>query len=186
MLSDGVFAIAATLLVLELKIPESADHLPIAAALLHVIPSLLAYALSFFVIALFWSAYHRAMSLISEVDRPIVYLNLVLLFLISLQPFPTALLGRYGNTSLAVALYAIVMALTGATLRLIWARATSRPDLLQVDAKTPALRAARLRLSVVSIVFVLSVPIAYWHPAGAMACWGLVLVFSLVSRIRHR
>ena len=75
MLSDGVFAIAATLLVLELKIPESADHLPIAAALLHVIPSLLAYALSFFVIALFWSAYHRAMSLISEVDRPIVYLT---------------------------------------------------------------------------------------------------------------
>ena len=101
-LSDGVFAIAATLLVLELKIPEEGSAVPLARGLVHVAPSFLAYALSFFVIALFWSSYHRVMAMISEVDLPIIFLNVVLLFLISLQPFPTALLGRHGTDFLEI------------------------------------------------------------------------------------
>jgi uncharacterized membrane protein len=185
MLSDGVFAIAATLLVLELKIPEAGGQVPLAQALTHVVPSFLAYALSFFVIALFWSGYHRLMAIVSELDRSIVYLNVVFLFFISLQPFPTALLGRYGATFLAVALYATVMALTGAMLFLIWARAVRSPHLLRVDPKQHPVRGLGLRLAAVPLVFALSIPVAYWHPTAAMVSWVLVSVFTLVSRVRY-
>ena len=184
-LSDGVFSIAATLLVLELKLPEEGSAVPLAQGLVRVAPSFLAYALSFFVIALFWSSYHRVMAMISEVDRPIVTLNVVLLFLISLQPFPTALLGRYGRDFLAVALYAGVMALTGAALLLIWLRATRRTDLLRLDPREKSARALAFRLAVAPAVFALSIPLGWWHPSAAMASWVLILVLTLASRLRY-
>ena len=185
-LSDGVFAIAATLLVLELKIPEEGSAVPLARGLVHVVPSFLAYALSFFVIAFFWSSYHRVMAMISEVDRPIVMLNVVLLFLISLQPFPTALLGRYGTRFLAVALYAGVMALTGAALLLIWLWATRhRTDLLRLDPRENSARALAFRLAVSPAAFALSIPLAWWHPSAALLSWVLILVLTLASRLRY-
>ena len=153
---------------------------------MHVAPSFLAYALSFFVIALFWSSYHRVMAMISEVDWPIVTLNVVLLFLISLQPFPTALLGRYGLDFLAVGLYAGVMALTGTTLLLIWLRATRyRTDLLRLDPREKSARALAFRLAVAPAVFALSIPLAWWHPSAAMASWVLILALTLASRLRY-
>jgi uncharacterized membrane protein len=186
MLSDGVFAIAATLLVLELKIPEGESGIPLTTAMVHVMPSFLAYTLSFFTIALYWSAYHRAMSILREVDRAIIFINVVLLFLISLQPFPTALLGRYGPIFPVVALYATVMSLTGAMLWLIWRRGMRSPELLQVDGGQRSLRAVGFRLFITPIVFALSVPIAYWDPRAAMVSWVLILVFTLVARALYR
>jgi uncharacterized membrane protein len=185
MLSDGVFAIAATLLVLELKVPEAEGGVPLDQALLHVAPALGAYALSFFVIALFWTAYHRTLAMLHEIDRPILYLNVALLFLVSLQPFPTALFGRYSGEFLAVALYAAVMAATGAVLYLIWRRAMSRPELLRVDTKEASARAFALRLALTPAVFALSIPLAWWSPGAAIAAWVLVSLFTLASRMRY-
>lgn len=184
-LSDGVFAIAATLLVLELKVPEAESQVPLQEALLHVLPAFLAYGLSFFVIALFWSAYHRILAALHEVDRALVYLNIVLLFLISLQPFPTALLGRNMGEFVAVVLYAAVMALTGTVLLLMWRHALRRPALLRADPKTKSALALGVRLAVGPAVFALSIPLAWWSPWAAIASWALMTLFTLASRLRY-
>lgn len=184
-MSDGVFGIAATLLVLEVKIPETQGHAPLAQALLDVVPAFLAYGLSFFVIALFWSAYHRILAALHEVDRVLVYANIVLLFFISLQPFPTALLGRNMGEFLAVALYAVVMALTGVVLLLMWRHALRTPVLLRVDPGHKAARALGMRLTVSPVVFVASIPIAWWSTQAAMASWVAMSLFTLANRLRH-
>jgi uncharacterized membrane protein len=184
-MSDGVFGIAATLLVLEVKVPETDSHAPLREALLNVVPAFLAYGLSFFVIALFWSAYHRILAALHEVDRVLVYSNIVLLFFISLQPFPTALLGRNMGEFIAVALYAAVMALTGIVLLLMWRHALRRPALLRVDPGHQAARALGVRLAVSPAVFVASIPLAWWSTQAAMASWLLMSLYTLASRLRH-
>ena len=93
--SDAVFAIAITLLVLEIKVPHegSPDGLP--RALLHLWPSYLAFLTSFCTIGMMWINHHRLFTLIQTADETLIAINLVLLLLISWVPFPTAVLAAY-------------------------------------------------------------------------------------------
>src|SRR6266850_2199124 len=91
--SDGVFAIAATLLVLELRVPaESAD---LGAALTHLWPAYAAYLVSFLTIGIIWVNHHTLLEHCRRVDRRFLYLNLLLLIAVGIVPFPTALVGQY-------------------------------------------------------------------------------------------
>src|SRR5215470_9469621 len=89
--SDGVLSIAATLLVLELHVPESGDNL--GAALLAQWPSYAAYVVSFITIGIIWVNHHQLFALVRRVDRTLLFLNLALLMVVSVLPFPTAILG---------------------------------------------------------------------------------------------
>src|SRR6185436_2891881 len=108
-LSDGIYAIALTLLVLELRLPadlHSGGEADLGKALLHLLPKLFAWVLSFWVIALFWLAQQRLFRLCSHVDGKLVAGELVQLALISLFPFSNALLGEHGGRVLTSAVYA--------------------------------------------------------------------------------
>src|SRR5205085_2423787 len=85
--SDGVLAIAATLLVLELRVPEAGGDL--AAALASQWPSYVVYVVSFLTIGIIWVNHHSLLAHVRRVDRPLLFLNLWLLLTISLIPFPT-------------------------------------------------------------------------------------------------
>src|SRR5204862_3588165 len=91
--SDGVFAIAATLLVLELRVPENGHDLP--SELLHLWPAYAAYLVSFLTIGIIWVNHHTLLEHCRQVDRRFLYLNLALLIAVGIVPFPTALVGRY-------------------------------------------------------------------------------------------
>jgi uncharacterized membrane protein len=91
--SDGVLAIAATLLVLELHVPDAGQDL--GAALLAQWPSYAAYAVSFATIGIIWVNHHALFVHVRQVDRTLLFLNLLLLMVVSLIPFPTAILGRF-------------------------------------------------------------------------------------------
>ena len=96
--SDGVFAIAITLLILELKVPhlaEGSGSRSLAAALLARWPSYLALVTSFFAILIMWANHHAMFNLIRRVNAPFLYANGFLLFVVTLVPFPTALLAEY-------------------------------------------------------------------------------------------
>jgi uncharacterized membrane protein len=93
--SDGVFAIAITLLILEIKVPPSAAHEGLMVGLKNLWPSYLAYVASFATIGVMWLNHHRLFTLIVKNDDGIVAFNLLLLLPISWMPFPTALLAEH-------------------------------------------------------------------------------------------
>ena len=114
-LSDGVFAIAMTLLVLDLKLPELGNH-PGNAALRHALAgqgtAYLSYVISFYVVASYWVEHHRLMRTVTEAPPPLIFATLRMLFLIAALPFPASLLGNYGSTPIALAIYGAFNALT--------------------------------------------------------------------------
>jgi uncharacterized membrane protein len=122
---DGVFAIAATLLVIEIRSPSPAEiesTSDLWSALLHLIPALLAFVLSFVVILITWVNHHAVLKLIDKSSTSFVYANGFLLFTVAIVPFPTSLLGEYvvtDHAAPAVALYAAVLALQGAAWVLV-------------------------------------------------------------------
>ena len=93
--SDGVFAIAITLLILEIKVPHLEGDESLSSALLHLWPSFGAYAFSFWVIGIFWVNHHSFFKLFRRVDHGFLLLNVLFLALISFIPFPTSVLAEY-------------------------------------------------------------------------------------------
>jgi uncharacterized membrane protein len=137
--SDGVFAIAVTLLVLELKVPHLQDggaDGSLARALLAQWPSYVALVTSFLTILVMWANHHRIFQLVRRVDAPFLYANGLLLLVVTVVPFPTAVLAEYfrkpGATTAAVA-YAGTFVLCGVAYRLLWRAAISGRRLLRSD-----------------------------------------------------
>lgn len=135
--SDGVFAIAITLLVLDINVPESDfDHL--LTALKDLWPTYLGYLISFLAIGGVWLQHHQLFSYLRRVDGPLMRRNLALLLFVSFLPFPTRLTAEAVTVSreaerVAVALYGVTLILITLTLALMWRHATRDPELLEED-----------------------------------------------------
>jgi uncharacterized membrane protein len=102
-MSDGVFAIAITLLSLRLVIPLRGE---LDAALADLVPDFFALALSYAVIGSYWVFHHRLFAAVVRFDRRLVWLNLLVLFFIVLMPFTTSVVAQHGNEPLGVLVYA--------------------------------------------------------------------------------
>src|SRR5271157_5680616 len=132
--SDAVIAIAITLLVLDLKVPN-AHQGRLAHNLPHQWPSYTAYVLSFAVIGIMWVSHHSMFERIREIDRGLLFANLLLLLGIAFLPFPTSLLAesaRQGgsNAHIAAATYSLTMTIIGLGFLEIWLHLGRHPDLL--------------------------------------------------------
>jgi uncharacterized membrane protein len=110
--SDGVFAIAITLLALQLAIP-SGDSVDVWAELQDLSPNFLSFVISFAVIGAYWVAHHRLFALIERYDRRLIWLNLLSLLFIVLMPFTTSLVGEHGGSDVSVVVYALSVAGAG-------------------------------------------------------------------------
>jgi uncharacterized membrane protein len=132
--SDGVFAIAATLLILNVVVSEG----PLGDQLLRIWPSYVAYAVSFITIGIIWVNHHTVMSQISHVDRTFLMLSVLFLMLIAFIPFPTGLLAdninRPENAQAAAIAYGITLTLTAVLFNALWRYATIGRRLLRADA----------------------------------------------------
>lgn len=177
--SDAVFAIAMTLLVLSVRVPDvPSAHL--GAALNDEVSAIWSYFLSFAVIALIWLAHHRMFHYVRRVDPTAVALNLVLLAFVAILPFPTAVLGRYGETRIATMAYAGAAAAVGCSSVALWAHITHTPGLLRPDTPRAFIRHAQLRGMSVPIVFALSIPIALWNVDVAKYFWIAIVPVRVV------
>ena len=176
-LSDGVVAIAVTLLILDIAIPATTSDDGLSKALLLIWPRYLAYLLSFLVISRFWVIHRQAFALIARDDPVLLWLNLLLLLFIAFLPFPTAVLGAHEGSPAAAVLYAITVGLTGAASAAYWWYASGGRGLLRPDVGRAQIRAMRARSLSGPVFFALTVPIAAFAPYIAEAVW--VLAFPL-------
>jgi uncharacterized membrane protein len=110
-LSDAVFAIAMTLLVLSIGLPRPGAHETLGAALLDHDDELFSWLLSFVVLGVTWMRHRTLLGRVREVDSTLTYLNLAYLGCVAFLPYPTRVLGIYGGRPAAVALYAVTIAL---------------------------------------------------------------------------
>lgn len=170
--SDGVFAVALTLLVVGLTVPEiAANRAGIARELLLALfrqwPQFVAFAASFFSVLLLWISHHQAFAMIRRTSRSLMLANGLLLFLVTLIPFPTAVLARYVQTpggSVAAALYAGVFLLITASFMLLWRVILSQPGMLKISLTDTQTRALRRRRAMGLATYVLAVGVAFWKP----------------------
>lgn len=186
--SDGVMAIAITLLVLNIETPNlpTGREDELAGALFAQWPDLLSYAFSFAVIGRFWVVHHRFFGTLERFDPGLIVLNLFFLGLIALVPFTTDVLDRYGSEPLAPVLYALTVALAGLAN---WAmiRHALRRDLVRPEARVATLPFAARRSLIPTAIFLASIPIAPISPTAAELSWLLIFVVVVVRRARgHR
>ena len=147
--SDGVFAIAITLLVLEIHVPQAKHTRPadLPAALWALLPQFLSYALSFVIVGVYWVAHHLMMHALRRVDRTLLWLNILFLGCITLIPVSADLLGQFRTSPIAVAVYGANLVLTSASLLLWWVYATYKGRLLAEGTDARYVRVATIRTS---------------------------------------
>jgi uncharacterized membrane protein len=180
-LSDGVFAIALTLLILEITVPAATSNAALPKALLALWPRYLAYLVSFVVIARFWGTHRLAFRLIARDDSMLVWLNLVLLLFVTFLPFPTAVLGQHFGSPAAAVLYATSVTLASTASAAYWWYASGRGGLLRPDARRAQVRALRARGLSASVFFALTLPVAAFAPYAAEILW--ILIFPLTRLV---
>ncbi|MFL6655745.1 MAG: TMEM175 family protein [Sulfurifustis sp.] len=171
--SDGVIAIIITIMVLELKVPHSAD----VAALRPLLPVFLSYVLSFVFIGIYWNNHHHMLQLVRHVNGPILWANAHLLFWLTLAPFVTAWMGENEFAPVPVALYGVVLLCAGCAYYLL-ARV-----LLAYDGKDSPLakalgRDVKAKMSV--LIYAAAIPLAFVHAAIACALYVLVALMWFV------
>ena len=149
--SDGVFAIAITLLVLEIRVPPVHGRESLWTALGQEWPSYFAYVVGFLGVGVTWLNHHTTFSAIARVNRTLLLLNLLLLMTISVIPWPVELVATFldqgSKASVAVAVLGLVMSAMSITFTIFWQYVTRHPELLQDGLDLEALRGSRLRFA---------------------------------------
>jgi uncharacterized membrane protein len=179
--SDGVFAIAITLLVLSLKVPSPGSDDNLDHALSSLGDNFASYFIGFAVIGLFWVGHHYFFNSLRGFDGRMLWLNLLYLSFIGLLPFTTALLGDFGDDPIALTAYAVNVALAGLADALMVVVAL-RANLLEPDMQARG-RELIARNLVPPTVFLVSIPIAYLDTDLAKYSW---LLIAIVPRFLTR
>ena len=180
-LTDGVFAIILTLLVLELQVPELARDQTLGDALREVRPSFVAFVISFVVVAIAWAGHRDLFSRIRRADRAVVWLNILHLFPLCIVPFGASLIARYDNDAVALEMYGMLLvAITGTRLG-IWWYTTGRPQLLfaAVDARTR--RAATVIMAIQGVAYAIAIAIASRATTASLLIYAAVPALYFIA-----
>ena len=180
--SDGVFAIAATLLILEVAVDTRSRDL--GGELLHIWPSYLAYATSFLVIGIIWLNHHHCVSLIGRVDRTFLFLNVILLMTISFLPFPTKLVGDFLNDpgeESAVLAYAGTFVLMATMHQAWWQYARRNRRLIAEHVTETALRGVDLAYAPGIVIYGIAFAVAFASPLASVFLTFAIAAFYLPS-----
>jgi uncharacterized membrane protein len=182
--SDGVFAIAITLLILEIRVPHldaEAANGQLFAALLALWPSYLAFVLSFSVILIMWINHHELFHLVHAVDYPFLFANGLLLLMVTFVPFPTAVLAQFlgsAAANTAAALYCSTFVLISIAYNLLLRAATHERRLVHPEVGDEVLARVRRVYALGLAVYVVAVALALWNAlAGLALCASLWLLW---------
>ena len=189
--SDGVFAIAITLLVLEIRVPHvleaggaATEPTNLAAALLDLWPSYFGYVFSFVMIGIYWANHHHIFSLYQRTDHYFVLLNVLFLMFISFVPFPTAVLAEYidqpAQRQTAVTLYTFGLFLPALAWLLMWLYASRGHHLIDRDLDPQFVRGLTRQFILSNLFYLVAFLLSLWNgTAGMVVCVGLSFIYLL-------
>jgi uncharacterized membrane protein len=186
-LTDGVYAIIITLLVLDIHVPKLEAHETLRSALYDVRPSFVSFIICFIVAAMNWVGHRDLFTLIRDTDRGIVWLNLLTLFAACLLPFGSALLSSYHQDVVALHMFGLILMATSLTRTIIWLYATLRPSVVH-DPIDRASFWSGLALSVFPLViYAVAFAIAGTSTGASLAVYASapVLYFITITLLRR-
>jgi uncharacterized membrane protein len=176
--SDGVFAIAITILIFDIKAPTNTQNL--LPALIALWPSYLAYVISFLLIGLLWANHHVMFEHIIRADRLLMFFNTLLLLVVAFVPFATSVLAatlRNGTgENVAVALYGATRIVAGLLFIAIWSHA-SRGGLFDAGVTTPAIRRMTRHILFGPATYAIGAVIGYFLPIIGVVIYALLILF---------
>jgi uncharacterized membrane protein len=176
--SDAVFAIAVTLLALDIKLapiaPQSVQQ-ELTPGILHLLSRLLIYAFSFLVVGSLWYGHHRMFQFIRRYDGRTIVLNLFFLMFVAAVPIPTRILGEYFNERPAVIFYASFLGITSLIQGVLWTYSIRRASL---GESLPHARYGTRRSYIGPAVFALSIPLAFLSVRLAEFSWPLIWIIQ--------
>jgi uncharacterized membrane protein len=183
--SDGVFAVAITLLVLEIAIPSGED-------LWHELkdewPSFAAFFVSFWVIGIIWVNHHGVIDHLKRADRGVLYLNLLLLMSVVLIPFATALMAEHlksgADEHVAAAVYAGAFVLMAVAFGALWEYITRHREKLGVELSDEEVRRRSLAFQIGNPFYAIAVIVAFISPAAVLVIIGALAVYYMVAGMR--
>lgn len=186
--SDGVFAIAITLLVLT--IAEPSNYKDLAHQLGSRWPSLAAFVVSFAVIGIMWLNHHSLFIHFERIDRGVFYLNMLLLLTITFLPYPTGVLGEalakgHGAKTAAV-VYAVCMALNAWAWGAMWLYGSHNRRLLRASFPEQERRVATMMFTVGVVMYTLAVGVAFWNAYAFLALQGAFALYYAIDPISRR
>jgi uncharacterized membrane protein len=192
--SDGVFAIAITLLVLEIRLPPASEieHAGgLSAALLALWPSYAGYVVSFVTVGIMWANHHELIRLVSRADQGLIVWNLLLLMAISFTPFPTAVMAEHlpqpgWDRNVAVAFYCGSFTLTALFYNLLWRNVSRGRRLIHAHVSDERVRAITRAYAPGTFIYGTATAVAFVSvPAALAIVAGLALFFILPKRGVH-
>jgi len=170
--SDAVFAIAITLLALDIRLPQAPEgaHLPTGITVLA--PRTLAYVIGFFQLAQFWNAHHQLFRHIVRYDSALIWLNMLFLLLIAFLPVPTSVLGEMGLTRTSVTFLASCLTLLGLAELAMWLHALR--GLMGNHVSERLRHGTTIKIVILAAIFGASILIAQISPMAAILFWFLI------------
>ena len=188
-LVDGIFAVAMTLLVLDLKLPEGlkmSSDAEVWRQLLELTGRFSTYTLSFIVLGTFWIGHHSLFHFVRKVNRGLLWLNLLFLLFITLLPFSTNLLSGHTNLQIPIVVYGINLLLISSVSLLQLGYLAHHAELSH-DQLTPSWIAnIRRRTSIPVVIVVASIAISFYKPNFALRTYWLLMVFHFLPGRHHR
>lgn len=188
--SDGIFAIAITLLILEIKVPQvnpNEGTTSLASGLFALWPSYFAYIFSFIMIGIFWANHHYVFNLYERSNRIFKLINLFFLMFISFLPFPTAVLARYitdtQQRQTAIILYALTLFVTVLMWLFMWLYASHDHQLLNKNLDDQFIAHLTRQYTGTGVLYFLALVLSLWNSiAGLTLCVGLTLLYLLPQK----
>jgi uncharacterized membrane protein len=175
--SDGVIAIILTIMVLELKAPESADP----RTLVHEWPIFISYIISYFYVAVYWINHHHLFHRVKRVDLPILWANIAVLFFMSFIPFFTAWMESTRLSPFPTAIYAATMLVNGAAFALlnhaVGRHSVASPQLVLLE------RATQRKNLIAIVIYAVAIPIAYYRTSISLVLTFLVALLYAVPSL---
>jgi uncharacterized membrane protein len=181
--SDAVFAIAITLLVIEIKVPthEEIKLHGVGGSLAHIVPLFIGYFVSFIVTGLFWKMHLEIGQLVKSFTTGLIWVNTLLLLFVGLMPFTTALYSENFANNEAFSFYCLNLTAIGFMSFLFVHLVRKKENLDSILGKWPS-RWLTLRTSIVPIVFALCILLAQWLPLFSRYAFILIFVFQIIGR----
>ncbi len=183
-LADGIFAIAMTLLVLELRLPEAAGAGDLAIRLAALWPRLATFFISFVVLGVYWFGHHQIFHFVVRVNRTLVWLNILFFMGAALIPFVASVMGTQPYDPLALGLYGGVLGLLAALGYVIWWYITGDRGLIVDKLDANLVRKVRHWIAVGPLIALVAAALAFVNPFVSLLIYlGLPVLFILFNPV---